>query len=64
MPKIYKTKKWGYYVLHNIPFYLIDITPVRPKTAKIIRSLYELQKSAAKWEICDYGVIKSPEVKT
>jgi len=34
---------------------------------KVIRSLYDMQKTAAKWDICDFnygGVIKSPDVKT
>lgn len=66
MSKIVKIQKWGCYVLHNTPFYLIEVIPKKPtfSTVRVIRSFYDLQKSAAKWHICDYGVIKSPVVNT
>lgn len=56
------------YTLHNMPSYIVD--NVEGKSAatipvtKTIRSLYDMQKSAAHWDICDYGVTKSPNVKT
>jgi hypothetical protein len=56
------------YVLHNMPSYIVDnveikSAPIIPVT-KIIRSLYDMQKSAAHWDIYDYGVTKSPDAKT
>jgi len=66
--KIWQAKEWGCYVLHNIPFYFIDTVPDKPAPSitvtKVIRSLYDLQKSAANWDICDYGVTKSPDCST
>lgn len=57
------------YVLHNMPSYIVDTMKVKPvpsiPVTKTIRSLYDLQKSAAKWELHEfYGVTKSPDVKT
>ena len=66
--KIWHEQKREYYVLHNTPFYFIETvsTPFPPavRITKVVRSLYDLQKSAAHWNICDYGVTKSPDVRT
>lgn len=64
--KIRQAKEWGCYVLHNIPFYFIKTIPDKsvPSVAKVVRSIYDLQKSAADWNICDYGVTKSPDCNT
>lgn len=67
MSKIWHEQKREYYVLHNTPFYFVETvpTPLPPVLiTKVVCSLYDLQKSAAHWDICDYGVTKSPDCST
>jgi hypothetical protein len=63
-----ESKEWGCYVLHNIPFYFIEKISTKSTSStvvnKVVISFYELQKSAANWNICDYGVTKSPDCNT
>lgn len=65
---IWHQQKREYYVLHNAPFYFIETVSATPpptvRITKVVRSLYDLQKSAAHWNICDYGVTRSPDCST
>ncbi len=49
---------WGDCVLHNRPFYCVEVIedkrPVPLKETRVVRSFYDLSKSAAFWPHQDF----------
>jgi hypothetical protein len=53
--------EWAGVELHNRPFYSVEVIedtkqPVPPKETRVVRSFYDLSKSAAFWTHHDFTV--------